>query len=107
VITDDIRGEGDGPITTVLFPDDYRARGLGQETGPGLWPWPQPSGSPTHRSHQAQVASLFPPQQPPAQRRALPRPPRPARVGPGRLAQPLPRGAAWRAPARSSQYEDA
>ena len=23
VITNDIRGEGDGPITTVLFPDDY------------------------------------------------------------------------------------
>jgi hypothetical protein len=23
VITDDIRGEGEGPITTVLFPDDY------------------------------------------------------------------------------------
>ena len=22
-ITDDIRGEGEGPITTVLFPDDY------------------------------------------------------------------------------------
>lgn len=23
VITNDIRGEGEGPITTVLFPDDY------------------------------------------------------------------------------------
>ena len=23
IITDDIRGEGEGPITTVLFPDDY------------------------------------------------------------------------------------
>ena len=23
IITDVIRGEGDGPITTVLFPDDY------------------------------------------------------------------------------------
>jgi hypothetical protein len=23
IITDDIRGEGDGPLTTVLFPDDY------------------------------------------------------------------------------------
>ena len=23
VFTDDIRGEGEGPITTVLFPDDY------------------------------------------------------------------------------------
>ena len=23
VITEDLRGEGDGPITTVLFPDDY------------------------------------------------------------------------------------
>ncbi len=23
VITDDIRGQADGPITTVLFPDDY------------------------------------------------------------------------------------
>lgn len=23
IITNDIRGEGDGPITTVLFPDDY------------------------------------------------------------------------------------
>ena len=23
VITNDIQGEGDGPITTVLFPDDY------------------------------------------------------------------------------------
>jgi hypothetical protein len=23
VITDDIRGEGEGPITTVLIPDDY------------------------------------------------------------------------------------
>jgi hypothetical protein len=23
VITDDIRGKGEGPITTVLFPDDY------------------------------------------------------------------------------------
>jgi hypothetical protein len=23
VITDDIRGEGEGPITTVVFPDDY------------------------------------------------------------------------------------
>jgi hypothetical protein len=22
-ITDDIRGEGEGPLTTVLFPDDY------------------------------------------------------------------------------------
>ena len=23
IITDDIRGEGEGPLTTVLFPDDY------------------------------------------------------------------------------------
>ena len=23
IITDDIRSEGEGPITTVLFPDDY------------------------------------------------------------------------------------
>jgi hypothetical protein len=23
IITNDIRGEGEGPITTVLFPDDY------------------------------------------------------------------------------------
>jgi hypothetical protein len=23
IITDDIRGEGEGPITTVLFPDEY------------------------------------------------------------------------------------
>jgi hypothetical protein len=23
IITNDIRGEGDGPITNVLFPDDY------------------------------------------------------------------------------------
>ena len=23
IITDDIRGEGEGPITTVMFPDDY------------------------------------------------------------------------------------
>jgi hypothetical protein len=23
IITDDIRGEGEGPITTVLFPQDY------------------------------------------------------------------------------------
>jgi hypothetical protein len=23
IISDDIRGEGEGPITTVLFPDDY------------------------------------------------------------------------------------
>ena len=23
IITDDIRGEGDGPLTTVFFPDDY------------------------------------------------------------------------------------
>ena len=23
IITDDIRGEGEGPITTVLLPDDY------------------------------------------------------------------------------------
>ncbi len=23
IITDDTRGEGEGPITTVLFPDDY------------------------------------------------------------------------------------
>jgi hypothetical protein len=23
IITDDIRGEGDGPLTTVLFPDEY------------------------------------------------------------------------------------
>jgi hypothetical protein len=23
VITDDIRGEGEGPITTVLYPEDY------------------------------------------------------------------------------------
>jgi hypothetical protein len=23
VITEDLRGEGDGPITTVLFPEDY------------------------------------------------------------------------------------
>ncbi len=23
IFTDDIRGEGEGPITTVLFPDDY------------------------------------------------------------------------------------
>ena len=23
VITEDLRGEGDGPITTVLFPDHY------------------------------------------------------------------------------------
>ncbi len=23
IITNDIRGEGDGPLTTVLFPDDY------------------------------------------------------------------------------------
>jgi hypothetical protein len=23
VITDDLRGEGDGPLTTVLFPEDY------------------------------------------------------------------------------------
>ena len=23
VITDDIRGEGEGPITTVMFPEDY------------------------------------------------------------------------------------
>ena len=23
IITDDIRGEGEGPITTVMFPEDY------------------------------------------------------------------------------------
>ncbi len=23
IITDDIRGEGEGPLTTVLFPEDY------------------------------------------------------------------------------------
>ena len=47
------------------------------------------------------VASSDPAYSPRAQRRALPWPPRQARVGPGRLAQPLPRGAAWRGPARS------
>jgi hypothetical protein len=47
------------------------------------------------------VASSDPADSPPAQRRSLPRPPHPARVRPGRLAQPLPRGAAWRGPARS------
>jgi hypothetical protein len=23
IITDDIRGEGEGPLTTVMFPEDY------------------------------------------------------------------------------------
>jgi hypothetical protein len=67
VITNDIRGEGEGPITTVLFPDDYLV-----------------SGSPNnHRLTAPEIASASPPTTDPGRSGGpIPRPPRPARVGP-------------------------
>jgi hypothetical protein len=62
----DIRGECEGPITTVLFPDDYLV-----------------SGSPNnHRLTAPEIASASPPTTDPGRSGGpIPRPPRTARVG--------------------------
>ena len=73
----DIRGEGEGPIMTEIFPDDYGVSG----------------GTSNQRLTASATANASHPTTNPGRSGGpFQRPPRPARVGPGRLAQPLAQG---------------